>query len=117
MVHMQAQLIPFHELCDHRGRLIFLEEGGGCPFEIGEVRWQKPTDGSSEPVEWPSSGPQELLIALRGAVNARFVSAEGEIEVRLDAPHQGVLLNEGTRCSMRFLSPGATVLRLIASNP
>jgi hypothetical protein len=112
---MQAKHIPFHELCDRRGRLIFFEEGGGCPFRIGEIRWLKPADGMSQRAEWVASDRQELLIALRGAVNVRIISAESETEAQLDVPNAGLLVDRGVRCSLQFLTPGATVLRLIAS--
>jgi hypothetical protein len=112
---MQAKKVTFNELCDHRGRLIFLEHGNDFPFEIAEVQWLRPAGREAQCTELPLSVGNELLIALNGEVELCLRDDLGQTDVVLNQPHLGMLINKAPQCQIHFLTPNGVVLRIIGS--
>lgn len=89
---MQIKLIPFQAHGDERGSLIALEEGKNIPFPVKRVYYLFNTKEGVHRGFHAHKTLKQVAIAVRGS--CRFVLDDGceRIEVLLDNPAQGLLI-------------------------
>lgn len=89
---MQIKLIPLQAHGDERGSLVALEEGQNIPFEIKRVYYMFKTKGDVRRGLHAHKTLKQVAIAVRGS--CRFVLDNGaeRVEVCLDNPAQGLLI-------------------------
>lgn len=89
---MQIKLIPLQAHGDERGSLVALEEGHNIPFEIKRVYYMFKTKEGVRRGFHAHKKLKQVAIAVRGS--CRFVLDDGaeRIEIRLDNPAQGLVI-------------------------
>ncbi|MGV5001019.1 sugar 3,4-ketoisomerase [Shewanella xiamenensis] len=89
---MQIKLIPLQAHGDDRGSLIALEEGKNIPFPIKRVYYLFNTKEGVHRGFHAHKALKQVAIAVRGS--CRFVLDDGKerVEVLLDNPAQGLLI-------------------------
>ena len=89
---MQIKLIPLQSHGDERGSLVALEEGKNVPFEIKRVYYMFKTKEDVRRGLHAHKKLKQVAIAVRGS--CRFVLDDGaeRVEVCLDNPAQGLLI-------------------------
>jgi dTDP-4-dehydrorhamnose 3,5-epimerase-like enzyme len=89
---MQIKLIPLQAHGDERGSLVALEEGKNIPFEIKRVYYMFKTKEGVRRGFHAHKKLKQVAIAVRGS--CRFVLDDGveRIDVRLDNPAQGLVI-------------------------
>lgn len=89
---MQIKLIPLQAHGDDRGSLIALEEGKNIPFPIKRVYYLFNTKEGVRRGSHAHKALKQVAIAVRGS--CRFVLDDGNerVEVLLDNPAQGLLI-------------------------
>lgn len=84
-MHSPVELLSFGQARDHRGLLVFIEEGTGCPFAIEQVDWRTQEDHGQ--------GREVILFALVGEVKVHVQFPEEDAyEFLLNHSHQGIYL-------------------------
>ena len=89
---MQIKLIPLQAHGDERGSLVALEEGHNIPFEIKRVYYMFKTKEGVRRGFHAHKKLKQVAIAVRGS--CRFVLDDGKerVEILLDNPAQGLLI-------------------------
>lgn len=89
---MQIKLIPLQSYGDERGSLVALEEGNNIPFAIKRVYYIFKTKDGVRRGFHAHKQLKQVAIAVRGS--CRFVLDDGKekIEILLDNPCQGLLI-------------------------
>ena len=89
---MQIKLIPLQSHGDERGSLVALEEGKNVPFEIKRVYYMFKTKEDVRRGLHAHKKLKQVAIAVRGS--CRFLLDDGaeRVEVCLDNPAQGLLI-------------------------
>lgn len=89
---MNIKLIPLQPHGDERGSLVALEEGKNIPFHIKRVYYMFKTKEGVRRGFHAHKALKQVAIAVRGS--CRFVLDDGQerIEVMLDNPAQGLLI-------------------------
>ena len=89
---MQIKLIPLQAHGDERGSLVALEEGQNIPFEIKRVYYMFKTKEGVRRGFHAHKQLKQVAIAVRGS--CRFVLDDGKerVELLLDNPAQGLLI-------------------------
>lgn len=89
---MQVNIIPLQPHGDERGALIALEEGRNIPFPIKRVYYMFKTKEGVRRGFHAHKALKQVAIAVRGS--CRFMLDDGieRVEVRLDNPAQGLLI-------------------------
>ena len=89
---MQIKLIPLQPHGDDRGSLVALEEGQNIPFEIKRVYYMFKTKEDVRRGLHAHRKLKQVAIAVRGS--CRFVLDDGKerVEILLDNPAQGLLI-------------------------
>ncbi|QQQ12295.1 MULTISPECIES: sugar 3,4-ketoisomerase [Aeromonas] len=89
---MQIKLIPLQAHGDERGSLIALEEGKNIPFPVKRVYYLFNTREGVSRGFHAHKALKQVAIAVRGS--CRFVLDDGKerVEVLLDNPAQGLLI-------------------------
>lgn len=89
---MQIKLIPLQPHGDDRGSLVALEEGQNIPFEIKRVYYMFKTKEGVRRGLHAHRKLKQVAIAVRGS--CRFVLDDGKerVEILLDNPAQGLLI-------------------------
>lgn len=89
---MQIKLIPLQPHGDDRGSLVALEEGKNIPFEIKRVYYMFKTKENVRRGLHAHRKLKQVAIAVRGS--CRFLLDDGEerIELLLDNPAQGLII-------------------------
>ena len=89
---MQIKLIPLQAHGDERGSLVALEEGRNIPFEIKRVYYMFKTKEGVRRGFHAHKRLKQVAIAVRGS--CRFVLDNGKerVELLLDNPAQGLLI-------------------------
>lgn len=90
---MQIKLIPLQMHGDERGSLIALEEEKNIPFEIKRVYYMFNTGKDVRRGFHAHKALKQVAIAVRGS--CRFVLDDGtdRVEILLDNPAQGLLID------------------------
>ncbi len=89
---MQIKLIPLQAHGDDRGSLVSLEEGRNIPFEIKRVYYMFKTKEGVRRGFHAHKSLRQVAIAVRGS--CRFVLDDGteRVELCLDNPAQGLVI-------------------------
>ncbi|MDM5066756.1 sugar 3,4-ketoisomerase [Aeromonas salmonicida] len=89
---MQVKLIPLQTHGDERGSLVALEEGENIPFEIKRVYYMFKTNQGVRRGFHAHRTLKQVAIAVRGS--CRFLLDDGHerVEILLDNPAQGLLI-------------------------
>ncbi|MBQ4680461.1 sugar 3,4-ketoisomerase [Aeromonas dhakensis] len=89
---MQVKLIPLQTHGDERGSLVALEEGRNIPFEIKRVYYMFKTNQGVRRGFHAHRTLKQVAIAVRGS--CRFLLDDGHerVEILLDNPAQGLLI-------------------------
>ena len=89
---MQVKLIPLQTHGDERGSLVALEEGKNIPFEIKRVYYMFKTNQGVRRGFHAHRMLKQVAIAVRGS--CRFLLDDGHerVEILLDNPAQGLLI-------------------------
>lgn len=89
---MQIKLIPLQAHGDERGSLVSLEEGRNIPFEIKRVYYMFKTKEGVRRGFHAHKSLRQVAIAVRGS--CRFVLDDGteRVELCLDNPAQGLVI-------------------------
>ncbi|ATL99215.1 FdtA/QdtA family cupin domain-containing protein [Aeromonas bestiarum] len=89
---MQVKLIPLQTHGDERGSLVALEEGKNIPFEIKRVYYMFKTNQGVRRGFHAHRTLKQVAIAVRGS--CRFLLDDGRerVEILLDNPAQGLLI-------------------------
>lgn len=89
---MQIKLIPFQSYGDERGALVALEEGNNIPFAIKRVYYIFKTKEGVRRGFHAHKQLKQVAIAVRGS--CRFVLDDGNerVDLLLDNPTQGLLI-------------------------
>ncbi|MNZ09506.1 TDP-4-oxo-6-deoxy-alpha-D-glucose-3,4-oxoisomerase [compost metagenome] len=92
LLNMQIKLIPLQAHGDDRGSLIALEEGKNIPFPVKRVYYLFNTKEGVRRGFHAHKALKQVAIAVRGS--CRFVLDDGNerVEVLLDNPTQGLLI-------------------------
>ncbi|MEO3991182.1 sugar 3,4-ketoisomerase [Pseudocitrobacter cyperus] len=90
---MNINIIPLQTHGDDRGNLVSLEETNNIPFSIKRVYYMYDTRNDTRRGFHAHKKLKQLVIALKGT--CRFVLDDGKerVEVVLDNPAQGLLLD------------------------
>lgn len=89
---MNIKLVPLQTHGDDRGSLVALEEGHNIPFEIKRVYYMFKTKAGVHRGFHAHKQLKQVAIAVRGS--CRFVLDDGKerVELLLDNPAQGLLI-------------------------
>ena len=89
---MQIKLIPLQSHGDERGSLVALEDGSNIPFAIKRVYYMFKTQDGVRRGFHAHKELKQVAIAVRGS--CRFVLDDGNerVEISLDNPAQGLLI-------------------------
>lgn len=89
---MQIKLVPLQAHGDDRGSLVSLEEGRNIPFEIKRVYYMFKTKEGVRRGFHAHKSLRQVAIAVRGS--CRFVLDDGteRVELCLDNPAQGLVI-------------------------
>ena len=111
---MQIKLIPLQAHGDDRGSLIALEEGKNIPFPVKRVYYLFNTKEGVSRGFHAHKALKQVAIAVRGS--CRFVLDDGKerVEVLLDNPAQGLLIESFMWREMHDFSDDC-VLMVLAS--
>ncbi|MDV5245512.1 sugar 3,4-ketoisomerase [Shewanella xiamenensis] len=112
---MQIKLIPLQAHGDDRGSLIALEEGKNIPFPVKRVYYLFNTKEGVRRGFHAHKALKQVAIAVRGS--CRFVLDDGSerVEVLLDNPAQGLLIESFMWREMHDFSDDC-VLMVLASD-
>ena len=109
-------LIAIPSVIDERGGLSFAEARRTVPFAVERVFWiygvpQTATRGGH--AHWQCS---EVVVAVSGSFTLVLDDGEQRIELKMDSPSQGALVEAGVWCELRDFTPD-TVIVVMASHP
>lgn len=112
---MKVQFLQLQTHGDERGSLIALEEGKNIPFEVKRVYYMFDTGDGVRRGYHAHKSLKQVAIAVRGS--CRFLMDDGKekIDIRLDNPCQGLLIESFIWREMYEFSPDC-VLMVLADN-
>jgi len=113
---MEIKLIPLQAHGDDRGSLIALEEERNIPFEIKRVYYMFNTKEAVRRGLHAHRKLKQVAIAMRGS--CRFVLDDGKerVEILLDNPAQGLLIDSCMWREMYDFSPDCVLMVLADSH-
>lgn len=89
---MQIKLIPLQPHGDDRGSLVALEEGQNIPFEIKRVYYMFKTKEGVRRGLHAHRKLKQVAIAVRGSCRFVLDDSKERVEILLDNPAQGLLI-------------------------
>ncbi|UFH48256.1 sugar 3,4-ketoisomerase [Pseudomonas sp. KNUC1026] len=112
---MKIQLLPLQAHGDDRGSLIALEEEKNIPFTIKRVYYLFDTGQGVRRGFHAHKSLKQVAIAVRGS--CRFLLDDGreKIDLRLDHPQQGLLIESFVWREMYDFSPDCVLMVLADS--
>ena len=111
---MEAKMIQFKINGDARGSLIALEENRNIPFTIKRVYYMYDTKEGVHRGFHAHKNLHQVLFCPSGACTIMLDSGYERIEVRLDKPTEGLIVEPNTWREMYDFTPDA-VLMVLAS--
>lgn len=107
-MHSHVELMSFGQARDHRGLLVFIEEGTGCPFAIEQVDWGTQEDHGQ--------GRETILFALVGEVKVHVQCPEEDAhEFLLNQSHQGIYLPPSASYWFKVCSEQSVTMRIFGA--
>ncbi|MFS2158961.1 FdtA/QdtA family cupin domain-containing protein [Pseudomonas sp. Pseusp122] len=112
---MKVHYLQLQAHGDERGSLIALEEGKNIPFQVKRVYYMFDTGEGVRRGYHAHKSLKQVAIAVRGS--CRFMLDDGteKIDIRLDNPNQGLLIESFIWREMYDFSPDC-VLMVLADN-
>ncbi|MFJ5299892.1 sugar 3,4-ketoisomerase [Pseudomonas sp. NPDC088368] len=112
---MKIQFLQLQTHGDERGSLIALEEGKNIPFSVKRVYYMFETGEGVRRGFHAHKSLKQVAVAVRGS--CRFMLDDGteKIDIRLDHPQQGLLIESFIWREMYDFSPDC-VLMVLADN-
>lgn len=109
---MNIQLLQLQMHGDDRGSLIALEEGKNIPFSVKRVYYMFGTSEAVRRGYHAHKALKQVAIAVRGS--CRFLLDDGreKIDIRLDNPSQGLLIESFVWREMYDFSPDCVLIVL-----
>lgn len=109
---MRIQLLQLQTHGDDRGSLIALEEGKNIPFPVKRVYYMFGTGEAVRRGYHAHKTLKQVAIAVRGS--CRFLLDDGreKIDIRLDNPSQGLLIESFVWREMYDFSPDCVLMVL-----
>lgn len=89
---MKIQLLQLQAYGDERGALIALEEGNNIPFDIKRVYYMFNTGAEVRRGLHAHKALKQVAIAVRGACRFLLDNGNEKIDICLDNPSQGLLI-------------------------
>lgn len=89
---MQVKLIPLQAHGDERGSLVALEEGNNIPFEIKRVYYMFKTTPGVRRGFHAHKTLKQVAIAVRGSCRFMLDDGRERVDILLDNPAQGLLI-------------------------
>jgi dTDP-4-dehydrorhamnose 3,5-epimerase-like enzyme len=89
---MQVKLIPLQAHGDERGSLVALEEGKNIPFEIKRVYYMFKTNQGVRRGFHAHKTLKQVAIAVRGSCRFMLDDGRERVDILLDNPAQGLLI-------------------------
>lgn len=89
---MQIKLIPLQTHGDERGSLVALEEGHNIPFAIKRVYYMFKTKDGVRRGFHAHKQLKQVAIAVRGSCRFALDDGKERVEILLDNPAQGLLI-------------------------
>lgn len=112
---MRIQLLPLQAHGDDRGSLIALEEEKNIPFTIKRVYYLFDTGQGVRRGFHAHKSLKQVAIAVRGSCRFLLDDGKEKIDLRLDHPQQGLLIESFVWREMYDFSPDC-VLMVLADN-
>lgn len=111
-----CRLINLPEYRDKRGCLSIAELGNGVPFAIKRVFWIYDVPEGETRGAHSHDECAEVVVPVHGAFDMMVDDGVTRTTVRLDSPHQGILIPAGVWCQLSNFAPD-TVCVVMASHP
>ena len=89
---MQVKLIPLQAHGDERGSLVALEEGKNIPFDIKRVYYMFKTNPGVTRGFHAHKTLKQVAIAVRGSCRFMLDDGRERVDILLDNPAQGLLI-------------------------
>jgi dTDP-4-dehydrorhamnose 3,5-epimerase-like enzyme len=112
---MKVQFLQLQTHGDERGSLIALEEGKNIPFEVKRVYYMFETGEGVRRGFHAHKSLKQVAIAVRGSCRFMLDDGREKIDVRLDDPCQGLLIESFIWREMYEFTPDC-VLMVLADN-
>ncbi|WP_296186285.1 sugar 3,4-ketoisomerase [Pseudomonas sp. UBA1879] len=112
---MKIQFLQLQTHGDDRGSLIALEEGKNIPFAVKRVYYMFDTGEGVRRGYHAHKSLKQVAVAVRGSCRFMLDDGKEKIDIRLDHPHQGLLIESFTWREMYDFSPDC-VLMVLADN-
>ncbi|SMG26075.1 sugar 3,4-ketoisomerase [Cedecea sp. NFIX57] len=111
---MKIEFIPLQMHGDERGSLIALEESANIPFEIKRVYYMFDTCKNVTRGYHAHKALKQVAIVIRGSCCFVLDDGKDRVEVILDNPAQGLLINSVVWREMKDFTPDC-ILMVLAS--
>lgn len=112
---LKIQFLPLQAHGDERGSLIALEEGKNIPFNIKRVYYLFDTGEGVRRGFHAHISLKQVAVAVRGSCRFMLDDGKEKIDIRLDHPQQGLLIESFVWREMYDFSPDC-VLMVLADN-
>jgi dTDP-4-dehydrorhamnose 3,5-epimerase-like enzyme len=109
---MKIQLLPLQTHGDDRGSLIALEEGKNIPFSVKRVYYMFGTGEGVRRGYHAHKTLKQLAVAVRGSCRFMLDDGKEKIDIRLDNPCQGLLIESFIWREMYEFSPDCVLMVL-----
>ena len=109
---MKIQLLQLQTHGDERGSLIALEEGRNIPFPVKRVFYMFDTGESVRRGYHAHKTLKQIAIAVRGSCRFMLDNGKEKIDIRLDNPCQGLLIESFVWREMHDFSPDCVLMVL-----
>lgn len=113
---MNYKIIDMKVFGDERGKLVSLEGGMNCPFEIKRVYYIFDTMPDQERGKHAHKELEQIIVAIDGA--CQFVLDDGKTreEVWLNRPDKGLYIGKNMWREMRHFSYGCKLMILASTH-
>ncbi|HEY4319059.1 MAG TPA: FdtA/QdtA family cupin domain-containing protein [Herbaspirillum sp.] len=109
---MKIQLLQLQTHGDERGSLIALEEGKNIPFSVRRVYYMFGTGEAVRRGYHAHKILKQVAVAVRGSCRFLLDDGKEKIDIRLDNPSQGLLIESFVWREMYDFSPDCVLMVL-----
>lgn len=112
---MKVQLVQLQTHGDERGSLIALEEGKNIPFQIKRIYYMFDTGEGVRRGYHAHKSLKQVAVAVRGSCRFMLDDGKEKIDIRLDHPCRGLLIESFIWREMYDFSPDCVLMVLADS--
>lgn len=109
---MKYKLIDLHVNGDERGKLVAIEQGVNCPFEVKRAFYIFGVKGASRRGCHANRNSEFLFVVLKGSCHIEFSDGNKTNNIFLDSPKKALWLGKMTWKEMFDFSEDAVLLVL-----